>query len=214
MVNGNSKLKYCLLVQEEKKTANETNDSTWFNYESYLMFMVSFSVICFSGVPAFSILINTFFKMECCPDSYSWITAQGLMIYKALQYLSGNFIVCSMAKWYIFRIKITSMTNPLVLVNDVFYLHPTKTLILRIYLDMSATKRNSNSIFFKNYLLLNASRCVFSISSPLSITVRLECDSCSRLLEAIIRLSMHLLINSCSFSKPVLPETQTFIHVY
>lgn len=33
MVNGNSKLKYCLLVQEEKKTANETNDSTWFNYE-------------------------------------------------------------------------------------------------------------------------------------------------------------------------------------
>jgi hypothetical protein len=28
MVNGNSKLKYCLLVQEEKKTANETNDST------------------------------------------------------------------------------------------------------------------------------------------------------------------------------------------
>lgn len=32
MVNGNSKLKYCILVQEEKKTANETN-STWFNYE-------------------------------------------------------------------------------------------------------------------------------------------------------------------------------------
>lgn len=32
MVNGNSKLKYCLLVQEEKKTANETN-SSWFNYE-------------------------------------------------------------------------------------------------------------------------------------------------------------------------------------
>lgn len=28
MVNGNSKLKYSLLVQEEKKTANETNDST------------------------------------------------------------------------------------------------------------------------------------------------------------------------------------------
>lgn len=32
MVNGNSKLKYFLLVQEEKKKANETT-STWFNYE-------------------------------------------------------------------------------------------------------------------------------------------------------------------------------------
>lgn len=37
MVNGNSKLKYCLLVQEEKKTANETNDSTM---RDYLMFLV------------------------------------------------------------------------------------------------------------------------------------------------------------------------------
>lgn len=55
------------------------------------------------------------------------------------------------------------------------------------------------------YLLLKASRCVFSIKSPLSIMVRLEWESCSRLLEAIIRLSIHLLINSCSFSRPVLP---------
>lgn len=55
------------------------------------------------------------------------------------------------------------------------------------------------------YLLLKASKCVFSIKSPLSIIVRLEWESCSRLLEAIIRLSIHLLINSCSFSRPVLP---------
>lgn len=66
---------------------------------------------------------------------------------------------------------------------------------------------NSASKYIKRvfYLLLKASRCVFSIKSPLSIMVRLEWESCSRLLEAIIRLSIHLLINSCSFSRPVLP---------
>ena len=35
--------------------------------------------------------------------------------------------------------------------------------------------------------------------------VRLDWGSLSRLDEAIIRLSIHLLMNSCSFSSPVLP---------
>lgn len=55
------------------------------------------------------------------------------------------------------------------------------------------------------YLRLKASRCVLSSSSPLSIMVRLEWASFSRLADAIIKLSIHLLMNSCSFSRPVLP---------
>lgn len=69
MVNGNSKLKYCLLVQEEKKTANETNDSTWFNYERLSDVLgEDFSDTFFgSGVLPFS--CNTFFELEFCLES-------------------------------------------------------------------------------------------------------------------------------------------------
>lgn len=64
MVNGNSKLKYCLLVQEEKKTANETN-STWFNYERLFDDVgEDFSETFFcSGVLLFN-CSNTFLEME------------------------------------------------------------------------------------------------------------------------------------------------------
>ncbi len=63
------------------------------------------------------------------------------------------------------------------------------------------------------YLRLKASRCVLSSSSPLSIMVRLEWASFSRLADAIIKLSIHLLMNSCSFSRPVLPAvTHTLIN--
>lgn len=58
------------------------------------------------------------------------------------------------------------------------------------------------------YLRLKASRCVLSMSSPLSILVRLDWAYFSRLAEAISRLSIHFLINSCSFSNPVFPAIQ------
>lgn len=70
MVNGNSKLKYCLLVQEEKKTANETNDSTWFNYERLFDVLgEGFSETFFgAGVLPFN-HCNTFLEVEFCLES-------------------------------------------------------------------------------------------------------------------------------------------------
>lgn len=50
------------------------------------------------------------------------------------------------------------------------------------------------------------------MSSPLSMLVRLEWASFSRLAEAISRLSIHFLMNSCSFSRPVLPAVTTQQH--
>lgn len=50
------------------------------------------------------------------------------------------------------------------------------------------------------------------MSSPLSMLVRLEWASFSRLAEAISRLSIHFLMNSCSFSRPVLPAGHVNIH--
>lgn len=58
------------------------------------------------------------------------------------------------------------------------------------------------------YLRLKASRCVLSMSRPLSMLVRLDWASFSRLAEAISRLSMHFLMNSCSFSRPVFPAVE------
>ena len=58
------------------------------------------------------------------------------------------------------------------------------------------------------HLRLKASRCVLSMSSPLSMLVRLEWASFSKLADAIKRLSMHFLMNSCSFSSPVFPATK------
>lgn len=130
MVNGNSKLKYCLLVQEEKKQQMKQMTQLDSTMRDYLMFLVRVLVnlllvvvfCCFNH-------IKTFLEMEFCLGSYSCISSESLTIFKALQYLPGTYIAYSMVKRYILWIKITSITNPSLLVSYAFYLPPTKPLV-------------------------------------------------------------------------------------
>lgn len=120
MVNGNSKLKYSLLVQEEKKNSKWNK---WFNLIKYERLLdaagESCGVTCLSvGVPAFSVIINTSAEMKFCRVSYSCITTEMLKTLKS-DYLWGKDSAYSTAKWHLVSTATISTTTHLVWVKQV-----------------------------------------------------------------------------------------------
>lgn len=145
MVNGNSKLKYCLLVQEEKKKKQEMKQtqlgSTMRNYLMFLVRVVLVMVFCLFNHS------NTFLEMEFCLEILFMHIFLESNIFIALQYLPRSYIAYYIANWDILWIKITSHISPSFLVKLCFLPAPQKnsSLILRILLDMLAIKPEIHS---------------------------------------------------------------------